>query len=125
MTFTSIPCMNLFASEGENVKENLGAELEVTIESLTDAMSYETAGKWGQAFADGFWPNSFHNQVQRDIRSRYENVEDKEHWLTYKIGKKEFKGRADIVMRMGEVAYIWEIKPYSYLKGTNGSVAMS
>ena len=28
MTFTSIPCMNLFASEGENVKENLGAELD-------------------------------------------------------------------------------------------------
>ena len=58
------------ASENRSIEGCAQYEIEKMMEAIGDAYSNESAGDWNQARLDGFWWNSFHNEVQRHIRER-------------------------------------------------------
>ena len=120
MVMPNINLMDAYATESSNALDDVSSvvqgEWEKTQEMLDDVASSYSELDWKTALrVDKFYPNSFHNQVQKDLRDRYNKLEEKELVVHYVNDEGEEKeGRIDLVMNTGIATYIWEVKPKSY-----------
>lgn len=106
--------------ENENVSEYLVEsedlnDVEYIKEAEDDRTSEIIAGRWGVKFEYDLPWGYFHLKVQEDIRSRYGKYGMLGGEKQLKIGDNKY-GRADLLLLDGDTYYIWEVKPYSYVK---------
>ena len=104
-------------------------EEESRIDASNDIKQGSKAGDWNQAKKDGMAWCTFHNAVQYDIVNNKENLGEvgRELNVIFKGipevegGKKKNgkKGRADLYVTDGKKQFIWEVKPLSYINGSN------
>lgn len=68
-----------------------------------------TADEWITAiFVDRMSWNAFHNEVQKNIRSKNPQISKHELYI------KSIIGRADLYFEKNKIKYIWEVKPADY-----------
>lgn len=117
-TTTITPGLTVLAVE--NV---LSVDGKTEEESIEDAkLSKSITGDWKRAKKDGVVPpyGQFHYDVQNYIMNKYPGITD-EHTVTFRdglipSGNKSGTGRADLYKESEKIAFLWEIKPGSYLK---------
>lgn len=117
LLFTGIGVVPVHAETEESLLGTVISQSEEVAEGIVDAKSTPSAGPWWQALADGFWWNSFHNQVQKHIVDISNRTIERELYITYgkENGNLEGKhGSADLYKQTDEKTYLWEVKPYSY-----------
>ena len=86
--------------------------LDVIREAMGDATSDNPAGRWWEPIKyDGMNWGDFHYAVQKHIRAKDPNIGRTELTINLKSGK---IGRADIYKTVGDLTYLWEVKPLSY-----------
>ena len=112
MLITSYACTD----EDENYDAYF--ELEHTLMSK--------AGNWREAFkVDHIWSSLFHDEILNYIVERSNRLFGKELPISFPTpvinpttGKLTSSGRADIYLKEGELTYLWEVKPASFLDDT-------
>lgn len=105
LIISNIPISSAYAISNSSYLDAIRA-------AINDASSGNPAGDWGTAiFKDGLKWGSFHNAVQNHIRANDPTIGRKELTIYYKNGK---IGRADLYKNVGDLTYLWEVKPLSY-----------
>ena len=120
---TAIPVTTTYAATEDvkrNVLDSVESELRHLVEEFkeveSDKASPISAGKWNEALGDGLAWNYFHNEVQKEIARNYGLEIEKKMYYKDENGELTGKyGKADLYIQDGDVSYIWEVKPYSYL----------